>query len=163
MRFIYSTTDTVSSPEATLRLSATIESTPAPLVFTSAALMLLVVLGTLALLPWLLIALVPLGVVAARAARAWREIARLQGRGAATAAILGGFAARLRDALWNAREDIRDLLGILRPAAAPDAPAPSPAGIPPLASLRSVPSVREPGSIGSVPAPAEVATIARRT
>jgi polyferredoxin len=48
----------------------------APLVFTSAAVMLLVVLGALALIPWLILALVPLVVIAASAALAWAEIAR---------------------------------------------------------------------------------------
>lgn len=136
----------------------------APLVFTSAALMLLVVLGTLALLPWLLIALVPLGVVAARAARAWREIAKLKGRGAATAAVLGLLAARLWDAVWNARENVRDLTGTLHPApaAAPAAAAgrapeaaPRDAG-PKSPVIRQVPSLRDNAALGAAPSAAEV-------
>lgn len=129
----------------------------APLLFTSAALMLLVVFGALALLPWLVLALVPLAVVAARAARAWREIAKLKGPWAATAAVLSLLASRIRNALWNAREDVRDLAGILHREAVPAGQAPPAAGVPPLAALRAVPSVREAGNLGAVPAPAEVA------
>lgn len=136
----------------------------APLTFTSAALTLLVVLGTLALLPWLVIALVPLAVVAARAARAWREIARLQGRGAATAAVLGGFAGRLRDALWNAREDLRDLGGTLRALAGRSRNADDPprsvtragfiGGL--AAATRHVPNLMGDGCLGDAPAAGEV-------
>jgi hypothetical protein len=137
----------------------------APLVFTSAAVMFLVVFGTLALVPWLVLALIPLAVVAARSARAWAEIAKLQGRGAATAAVLGLLAARLRSALWNAREDLRDLGGLLRRTPSGDAAAVPPAGGAPYSpaatpaamnALRAVPSVLEDRNLGSAPAPAEV-------
>jgi len=130
----------------------------APLVFTSAALALLVALGTLALVPWALIALAPLAVVAARSAGAWREIAKLKGPWAATAAVLGLLAARIRHALWNAREDLRDILHVRREAAAaagtPYSPGADPAA---LNGVRTVPSLREDASLGRTPAPGEVA------
>jgi hypothetical protein len=142
----------------------------APLVFTSAAVMFLVVFGTLALVPWLVLALIPLAVVAAKAARAWAEIAKLQGRGAATATVLGLLAARLRDGLWNAREDLRDLGGRLRPArgaaappapAAPRPPGSAPAGGPPgwaaASRARHVPPLMEDPYLGAHPYPADVA------
>lgn len=111
----------------------------APLIFTSAATALLVVLGTLALVPWLIIALVPLAVVAARSARAWREIAKLQGHRAAAAAVLGLLAARIRDALWNAREDLRDLTHRAQREPVPDAGRTAPAHAAQPAATRQVP------------------------
>jgi hypothetical protein len=135
----------------------------APLVFTSAAVMLLVVFGTLALVPWLILALVPLVVIAASAALAWAEIARLKGDASPAAEVLGAFAALIRDALWNAREDLRDLAARLRPdgdaalvppsAGAPYSPAAAPAA---MNALRTVPSVLADRNLGSAPAPAEV-------
>jgi hypothetical protein len=129
----------------------------APLVFVSAAFALLTALGVLGLISGIVLSAIPLAVVTARAARAHREIAKLHGAPAATATVLGLLGARLRDALWNAREDVRELAGMLHretPPAAAGAPAASP---PSLVALRAVPSVRENPNLGPAPGPAEVA------
>jgi hypothetical protein len=146
----------------------------APLAFTSAAVMFLVVFGTLALIPWLILALAPLALIAASAALAWAEIAKLKDAGTATAEVLGAFFALIRDALWNAREDLRDLGGRLRrttpsgdaaavppAAAAPRSPRPAPAGGPPGWAVgsraRHVPPLTEDPYLGAHPYPADVA------
>jgi hypothetical protein len=141
----------------------------APLVFTSAALLLLVAFGTLALLPWLLLALVPLAVVAWRSARVWRITAGLpeSGRGKATATVLSLLAARIGNALWNAREDIRGLVPRVRRAApvaqaAPESRGDRSAGGPQrwaaAARARHVPPLMEDPYLGAHPYPADVAT-----
>ena len=128
-----------------------------PLIFTSATFALLGAVGALPPLIAALFAAVPLLVVTRIVWRAWRLSARKLGWATATAIVLGGLLSRVREAAGHTREDLRDLVVTLRPGTVADAPAAPAAGIPPLAALRSVPSVREPGSIGSVPAPAEVA------
>jgi hypothetical protein len=133
----------------------------APLVFTSASAALLTAAGVLGL-AGVILTLVPLLVVAVKAARAWREIAGLKGHPAAARTVLGLLAGRLRDALWNAREDARDLLGMLRRTAAPAGEAAPPAsrdgfveGI--AAAARHVPPLREDGRLGDAPPAASVA------
>ena len=98
----------------------------APLIFTSAAFALLTALGVLGL-AGVLLAAVPLAVVTVKAARAWREIAKMDGASGsiATRTVLGLVGGRLRGALWNAREDVRDVTSRLRPARVPAAAAPA--------------------------------------
>jgi hypothetical protein len=128
----------------------------APLVFVSAAFALLTALGVLGLISGIVLSAIPLAVVTARAARAHREIAKLHGAPAATATVLGLLGARLRDALWNAREDVRELAGLLHRAPGGDGAAPAGAKRGAPAVIRSVPSFREDPRLGDVPAAAEV-------
>src|ERR1700722_4507016 len=141
----------------------------APLVFTAAAFALLTVAGVLGPLSGFLLTAAPLAVVTAKTARAWREIRKVKGAGVATRTVLGLLAARLRAALWNAREDVRDLTGPRRRAAGPAgeaapvqaAPAPAPSrggfvqGL--VAAARDVPPLRDDGYLGDAPSPETVA------
>jgi hypothetical protein len=128
----------------------------APLIFTSGTFALLGIIGVLAPAVAAVLAAGPLLAVLRIVWRAWREAARALGTAKATAIVLGGLLSRVREALWHTREDLRDLRG-LRAQAGQGTPGASPAGIPPAAALRSVPSVRESGNLGGTPAPAEVA------
>jgi len=133
-----------------------------PLAFTSAALALLTAAGVLGLTAGFLLSLVPLLALAVMLVPAWRDVKRQKGAATATAVILGRVGGRIRDALWNAREDARDLGGKLRPA--PSAPAPAvaqgtprwPAGPRP-AAVRQVPSPLSSAAPGDMPSPPEVA------
>lgn len=131
-----------------------------PLIFASASLVLLTAAGAVAPVTGVFLAAVPLAVIAARASRVLRAAVKAgMGGGKAARLVASLLWGRVRDALWNAREDLRDLAAAARPRR-PEAPAPAPgAGIPPeaMAVLRSVPSVREDGSLGRIPAVAEVA------
>lgn len=129
----------------------------APLIFTSAAVALLVLAGALPALTGALLALIPLAVVAMVVWRAWQSAAAKLGRGAATRLVLRGLAARVRDALWNAKEDIRGLTG--RPAMVTGSvPAPGKGAASPrlLEALRSVPPLAD-SAPGGIPFPEEVA------
>jgi hypothetical protein len=67
-----------------------------------------------------LLALIPLLVIAMIVARAWQSAARALSRPKATALVLRGLAARVRDALLTAVEDLRALAG--RPPECTDPP-----------------------------------------
>jgi len=133
----------------------------APLIFASAALALATAAGVLAPLAGAVLALLPLLAVAAIVRRAWLAIARAkgQGRGPATRRVLSGLGRRLRDAVWFLRDDLRDLAARARPKPEEAPRGVSGGGAPTaaLAALRSVPSVRDDGSLGFAPVPAEVA------
>jgi hypothetical protein len=137
-----------------------------PLVFTSAAMAALTYAaasGTAGMLGGSLLALILLTPVASRVTWAWREAAARLGKGRATRLILSLIWGRLRDALWNAREDVRDLLGLVRRDSEPDAkatPAPLRAtpGVPPWKrAVPGIPPVASDPALGPAPAASEVA------
>jgi hypothetical protein len=127
----------------------------APLILTSAALALLAAAGGT---PAAFLAPLPLIVIAVRDFRLWRGLARRDGWARAAWRFLAGYAGRLRDALWNAGQDLRDLAGAARPKtagepeAALDARAAAPAS-----ARRAVPTLREDPALGAAPHPADVA------
>lgn len=127
----------------------------APLILTSAALALLTAAGALTGLAGAVLAVIPLAVVALVVRPAWQSAAGKLGRGTATRIVLRGLAGRLRDALWNMKEDVRGLMG--RPLAAPD-PAPAKGAAAPrlLDAVRSVPPLAD-AAPGGIPFPEEVA------
>jgi hypothetical protein len=111
----------------------------APLIFTSAAAALLAALGVLAPAGGALLALIPLLVIAMIVARAWQAAARALGVPKATALVLRGLAARVRDALRGAGEDLRVLVG-RSPECAPQPAAAEPV----IARPRRAPSTARP-------------------
>jgi hypothetical protein len=146
----------------------------APLIFASGALAFLAFItasGALGILRGAALALAPLVVVTAIVWRAWLAVARIQGHRKAARAVLGGLRNRLRDAVWNAREDLRVTAGVLHRDAAPapssqpaDSTASSPAarrraaaGPAPTAAPRAVPPLRQDASLGPAPEVGEVA------
>jgi hypothetical protein len=137
----------------------------APLLLTSAAIALATALGALRPLPGAALAALPALVVGVIAQGAWRAAARPLGKGEATRIVAKGLGSRLRESAWNAREDLRDLRGLLRrdppPAeAAPGGPVPFQAtapGVPPWKrTVPGVPPITADPALGAVPAPSEV-------
>lgn len=127
----------------------------APLIFTSAAAALLAALGVLAPVTGAFLALVPLLVITMIVARAWQAAARALGGRKATALVMRGLAARVRDALLGAWEDLRALAGRPLECAVPAAaPAPAPVAARP----RREPSTARPDlALGPAPVPEQVA------
>lgn len=122
-----------------------------PLAFTSAAVALLTGAGAIGVLAGALLAPVPLLALTAMLVPAWRDVAREKGAAAATRAILARVGGRLLDALWNAREDARDLASRLRSRPEPGTEEQArPAPAPPVAATRPVPP---PAATRPVPAP----------
>ena len=130
----------------------------APLILTSAALAMLTAAGVLPVLAGAVLAVVPLAVVAMVVRAAWRSAAGKLGRGTATRIVLRGLAGRLKDALWNVKEDMHGLTGRARPApAAVPVTAPRGLALTPDAveRLRAVPPLTQTaGPGGDVPYPA---------
>lgn len=129
----------------------------APLIFTSAAAVLLALAGGLPLLPGVVLAAVPLAVIAVRVWPAWRETARLKGPAAATVMIISLLWGRVRHELGSALEDLRMLTGRHRegkPAAVPDA---APRKWAPVTRARNVPHLLDDPNLGAHPYPGEVA------
>ena len=134
-----------------------------PLIFSSAALALLTAAGALAPLAGAVTAMIPLLAIAVRPALFWRSAAKTRlGKGGASRLTLSLLWDRVRDALWNAREDLRDLAGLLRrDGAAEEGARPVPVratpGVPPWRrSVPGVPSILNDPALGAVPAPSEV-------
>lgn len=137
-----------------------------PLIFTSATFTLLAAVAGSAkdIAAFALLAAAPLIVVAVRASRFWREAAKTKlGKAAAARLTLSLLWERVCDAFWNAREDLRDLLGLLRRdgargEGARPVPVRATPGVPPWRrAIPGVPSVAADPALGSVPPPSEVA------
>ena len=131
----------------------------APLIFTSAALALLTAASGGSLLSGAVLALIPLVPVVLRASQVWRKAANTKlKKGGATLLVASILRDRVRDALWNAGEDLRMLTGRGRDQDAPRSDASRAGFIESLAAAaRHVPPLREDGRLGDAPAAAEVA------
>lgn len=129
----------------------------APLILTSAALALLTAAGVLPVLAGAVLAPVPLAAVALVVRGAWRSAAGKLGAWTATRIVLRGLAGRLRDALWNVKEDVRGLTGADRRVAG-SVPAAGKGALAPrlLDAVRSVPPLAD-AAPGGIPFPEEVA------
>jgi hypothetical protein len=137
-----------------------------PLVFTSAmiaALTAAAAAGVDAMLGGSLLALIPLAPVAKRVRKTWREAVKgKMTKAGATRLILSLIRDQLREALWNAREDLRDLFGMMHRDKSQEERRPVPVnatpGVPPYQrTVPGVPSIRNDPALGAVPAPSEVA------
>lgn len=133
-----------------------------PLVFTSAAFALLAFLGFLPPFPGAFLVLVPLLVIAATAAGAWRALAAADGKAGATRRVLAGIAGHVLGTLREARTGLpvpgggphRADPGDGQTASVPGPAVPVRSGPGP---VRTVPPVRYDAVIGPAPHPADVA------